>query len=221
MTEATKRSRKQKSATPPALAPTKTRRRPMIIALGVALTIVGMLATWMVTTTMSNTETVVTVSADLERGDTITAEHLTTMEITGGQNTSAVKSGEASTVIGQVATVDLPAGSLLTHSNIAPSLAVPQGSSLVGIEATPAQLPTTPLKAGDSVRIVDTPIAQGEPPKADPDSISATVHATRVDQATGRTIVDVIVPSAKAGKLAAHVATQRIAIVLDSQPTGE
>lgn len=220
----TKRSRKPEPAAATSgatLAPTKSRRRPMLIALGAALAILGMLAGATIINSLSNTQTVLVTSAPVQRGETIQAEQLSTLEIIGGQDSAAIPASDAGTVIGQVATVDLPAGSLITSGNVGATAGLPEGESIVGIEAAPAQMPTTPLRAGDPVRIVDTPIAQGEPPAAAPAAIPATVHSTRFDEQTGHTIVDVTVPTGEAAMLASHVATQRFAIILDSEAAGE
>jgi hypothetical protein len=202
-----------KQATKP---PTKGRRRPALIALGVALVIIGGLATWYLTQAVSDTETVLTTSSAVSRGEQITADDLTTIEIAGGQNVDAFTAAQAQTAIGQVALVDLPAGSLVTPDNIGETIAIENGQSIVGVALTTAQLPSYPLAAGDTVRIVETPVAQGEPPATTPATFEAVVFTTRFDEATGQTIVDLIVPESRAADIAARAATGRIALVVDA-----
>jgi hypothetical protein len=91
------------------------------------------------------------------------------------------------------------------------------GQSLVGVALQPAQLPTEPLRAGDRVRVVDTPTSQADPPAATPDTIPAVVVSTEALDDGRQTIVNVTVPSAQAADLAARVATGRIALILDSR----
>jgi hypothetical protein len=78
-------------------------------------------------------------------------------------------------------------------------------------------LPAQPLRAGDRIRIVDTPVSQGEPPATTPASIAGLVVSVSEPDQAGVTVVDVTVPSARAADLAARVATGRIALVLDSR----
>jgi len=186
-----------------------------MIALGITIVLIGALATWYVTTTTSQTVSVLTIKSDVQRGEAITQDDLTTIAIAGGQSTDAYTASQASTVVGQVAAVDLPAGSLVTSGNVLDTLPVPEGSSIVGIALTSSQLPAYPLAAGDAVRLVDTPVAQGEPPTEDPKTFTATVFTTTYDETNQVWIIDVVVPTREAASIAARAATQRVSIVLD------
>lgn len=213
-----KRARGEKTPPRPAAVgqPTKSRRRVWMIALGITIVLIGALATWYVTTTTSQTVSVLTIKSDVERGEAITQDDLTTIAIAGGQSSDAyTTASEATTVVGQVAAVDLPAGSLVTSSNVLDTLPVPEGSSIVGIALTSSQLPSYRLAAGDAVRLVDTPVAQGEPPTEDPTTFKATVFTTTYDETNQVWIVDVVVPNREAASIAARAATQRVSIVLD------
>ncbi len=221
-TETTKkRARKSDSgeSKPPRPAavgqPTKSRRRIWMIALGITIVLIGALATWYVTTTTSQTTSVLTIKTDVKRGELITQDDLTTIAIAGGQSTNAFTASQAQTVVGQVAAVDLPAGSLVTSTNVLDTLPVPEGHSIVGIALTSSQLPSYPLSAGDAVRLVDTPVAQGEPPTEDPTTFDATVFTSTYDDTNQVWIVDVVVPTRDSAAIAARAATQRVSIILD------
>lgn len=196
--------------------PTKSRRRVWMIALGITIVLIGALMTWYVTTTTSRTVSVLTTSDNVQRGEAITQSDLTTITIAGGQNVDAIPASEAADIVGRVASVDLPAGSLLTSGNTLDTLPVPEGSSIVGIALNSSQLPSYRLVAGDAVRLVDTPVAQGEPPTSDPQTFDATVFTTTYDEANQTWIVDVVVPEREAASIAARAATQRVSIILDS-----
>lgn len=202
--------------TAPVLPPTKSRRRPAIIAAGVALAIVGGLASWYYASSVGNTVTVLVTVDAVTRGETIESADLTTIQIAGGQNTNTFTAAQSTDVIGQIATVDLPSGTLLTTENIGAGLAVKSGESIVGVALSPAQMPSYPLAAGDEVRIVDTPIAQGEPPASTPNTFKATVFTTKFDEASAQWIVDLVVPTSQAADIAARAATGRIALILDA-----
>lgn len=200
---------------PAAAPPTKSRRRPALILAGVALAIVGGLGSWWYASSIGNTVTVLVTSTAVTRGEQIETADLTTLEIAGGQASDAITAARSTEVVGQVATVDLPAGSLITSDNIGGGLTVESGQSIVGVALTAAQMPSHPLAAGDAVRIVDTPIAQGDPPQTTPQSYEATVFTSKYDDATSQWIVDLVVPQGRAADIAARSATGRIALVLD------
>jgi len=195
--------------------PTKSRRRIWMIALGITIVLIGALATWYVTTTTSQTTSVLTIKSDVKRGELITQDDITTIAIAGGQSTDTFAASQAQTVVGQVAAVDLPAGSLVTSTNVLDTLPVPEGHSIVGIALTSSQLPSYRLSAGDAVRLVDTPVAQGEPPTEDPNTFDATVFTSTYDDTNQVWIVDVVVPTRDAAAIAARAATQRVSIILD------
>lgn len=221
---AARRKREKKAAAdatpePAVAAPIKQRRRPALIGLGVALIALGGVGAAYLATSVSDTQEVIAIAETIPRGTVITAEHLTTANITSDPSVDPVSSDEADAVIGQYARWDLVAGSLLTDESFTSESAPTAGESLVGVAVTSAQLPAVELQSGDRIRIVNAPKAQDNPPKSTPDSILATVVSTKQDPETGMTVVDVVVPENQAADLAARVATQRIQIVL--LPPGE
>ena len=91
----------------------------------------------------------------------------------------------------------------------------------MGVALAPNQMPgSNQLKAGDPVRVVETPATGGEPPTTAPFAIPATVMGTRPSQIGDQTIVDVEVTSANAAGLAARAATGRVALVIDAVGAG-
>ena len=104
----------------------------------------------------------------------------------------------------------------MTSSNTGDGLVVDAGKSIVGVALTSAQMPSQPLAAGDSVRLVDTPVPQGDPPQQTPQTFTAKVFAVRYDDKNARWIVDLVVTKDKAADIAARAATGRVALILDS-----
>lgn len=195
----------------------RLRRRPKIIALGVALIALGGALSAYIWTANSDAVSVVAISRSVQRGQTITDADLSTATITPDPALHTVPSSQRSTILGKRASTDLAAGSILTPTATTTDLIPPAGRSLVGVAVTAAQLPASPLVAGDTVRIIDTPRKQDDPPTGTPNSVAATVvRIGATPDANGVSLVDVTVPTTDAAALAAHIATGRIAIVLDS-----
>lgn len=196
--------------------PAKARRRPLLFALGTALVIIAVLMGYFIWTSGNKTVQVLQVSTNVSRGSTIVASDLKTLSIESGQNTNAFTTSDVSQVVGKIATTDLAAGSLLTPKVIGTQLSIAAGHSIVGIALGPTQMPSFPLASGDSVRIVDTPVTQGDPPQQTPQNFTGRVFQTKFNAKSGQWIVDLEVPESQAAAIAARAATGRIALVVDS-----
>lgn len=199
----------------PGLPPTRSRRRPGVIAAGAALVIVGALGSWFYISNARHTETVFVTSTDITRGEKIEQGDLTTIELAAGQKTDAIPVDQSGDILGKTATVDLPAGSLLTPGAFNVRIEVGEDQSVVGFTLSGPQMPSTPLTAGDSIRIVETPVAQGDPPAETPKTFPATVFTVNQDVDKGVWVVNVIVPKDEAAALAARATTGRVALILD------
>lgn len=208
---------RRRPAAAPMIAPTKTRRRSGVLAAGVALVVVGALGAAYLTQLVGDTVEVVAVARDVLPGEIIERADLTVADVNTDPALSPVSASRLSELVGQRAAVALTAGSLLTGAAVTEQVLPAAGQSLVGVALQTAQLPAEPLRAGDRIRIVDTPPSQAEPPAATPQTISAVVVSTAAPDASGQTIVNVTVPSDQAADLAARVATGRIALILDSR----
>lgn len=209
--------RAARPGTPATLPPTKSRRRPGLVVIGSVLVILCGLASYYFIAQASGTVTVLETKVSVDRGDKITAGDLTTIRIAGGQESIAFTASQAEDVIGKIATVDLPSGSLVTSKNVGGQLSIGSGQSVVGVALTTEQLPNFPLAAGDRVRLVDTPISQGDPPATTPETFRATVFTSTYDSDQRKWIVDLVVPESQAADVAARSATGRIALILDSE----
>ncbi|PZF82768.1 SAF domain-containing protein [Jiangella anatolica] len=206
---------------PAVAAPPKQRRRPALIGLGVALVALGGLGAAWLATSMSDTVRVVAVREDVARGEQITEDDLTTANINTDPALDPIPAARQSEIVGQYASVDLPAGTLVTEGSYSSDVRPGEGEAMVGVAVTAAQLPGEALRPGDIVRIVDTPNPQDDPPGSTPDSIEATVVSTTTDEESGQHMVNVIVPEVRAPDLAARVATTRIVVVLMSRAGGQ
>jgi flagella basal body P-ring formation protein FlgA len=214
--------RPQRPAPPGPLKPTRARRRPALIALGLALVALSVLASVYVTSMLGQTYQALAVTKDVARGTVITAADLGTVDLpTGPTLLKPVPAEELDQMVNKVATADLKAGQLLTRESVTDELQPAAGRSIVGVALAPNQMPATgDLRAGDTVRVVETPASGGEPPTEAPFTIPATVVGTEDSPIGDQVVVDVEVTSANAAALAARAATGRVAIVIDAVGAG-
>jgi hypothetical protein len=198
---------------PEPVRPVRARRSRAYLAGALALIVAGGLGSAFLYTSASHTEQVLVVSHDMQRGQVIAATDLTTIGVTQTATTQAIPATDSTGVVGKVATVDLPRGSLVTGRSYAASLGVPSGRA-VGVRAwTPAERPAQPLVGGAGVVIVPV-AAYGRPAPATTDTVTGVVSDTAGDKASGTTIVDVYVSQTIAADLTSRAASGAVAIYL-------
>ena len=198
--------------------PVRTRRRVPVIAAGVVLIVVGTLASAVLLNSAGNSMTVFITGGEVLRGELIDSSMLREMQIGADQSLDVFTIDDASRVVGRYASVDLPAGSLLTTANTAEEVGVPTGQSLVGVPLGPGQMPASRIVAGDHVRLVATQLldASGRPASdANALPVEAIIAAVTADDTGTLTIVDVLVPTTAAASLASRAAAGTLALVLD------
>lgn len=201
----------------PTVAPPRTRRRPGMMAAGVALVALGALGAAYLTQVVAGTTPVVAVVRDVPAGEVIGRADLAVTDVSTDATLQPVGAGRLNSFVGQRAAVDLSAGTLLTEAAVAEQVLPATGQSLVGVALTAAQLPAEAVQRGDRVRVVSTPTAQGEPPSTTPEVIAGEVLSVVGPDDAGLTVVNLLVPENRAADLAARVATGRVALVLDSR----
>ena len=213
----------QRPAPPGPLKPTRARRRPALVALGLALVALSVLASVYLVSMLGQTYPVLAVTADIPRGTQIEPSDLAPVDLPLGTTLlEPVPADQLEQMTTMIAAVDLRPGQLLTLNSLVEEIEPAAGQSVVGIALAPNQMPgTRALVAGDSVRIVETPATGGEPPTTAPFSIAAVVIGTEPSPiGDGSVVVDVEVTSANAAPLAARAATGRVAIVIDAVGAG-
>jgi hypothetical protein len=101
---------------------------------------------------------VLVVTTTIEQGQPIVGSDLgqASVAISGGVTPIAVS--DASELSGKRAAVTIPAGSLLTTSDVTGAQSIDVGDAVVGLALKEGQLPSSGLKAGDKVMIVQTAI---------------------------------------------------------------
>ena len=196
--------------------PPKLRRRPALVVAAVIVTALGcLLGAWAWSATTDSQE-VLAARHTIHRGEVIEAGDIQRIQINGDPALSPLPATAYDDVVGQRAALDIAAGGLLTSDATADQPMPPHGQSIVGISLTPAQVPGMPLYGGDRVRVIVTPGDNGDAPANAPQFTVAEVVSTHLDETTGNTVVNVLVPYADAGVLAAQAATGNVALVLDS-----
>ena len=203
---------------PPRVGPTRPRRRPALVALGVVLAVLGALTAVVLVGSAGQRTAVLALARDVPFGAVVTDADLTRVQVSVDPGVATVPAADLSRVVGQVAASDLHTGQLLTPDALTSAAPPAAGQVLVGVALPAERMPAGSLQPGDEVLVVDTPAAGADPPSTPPASIQATVVRVGAADVNGVSVVDVTVAAGDGPALAARAATGRIAVVL--QPRG-
>ena len=204
----------QQMASPPVPETTKLQRRPSAVVLALVLVCLGGLTgLWLWTSSSAATE-VVAVRSPVERGQLIVPEDLTTVRVTLDPALRTVPASGLESLVGKRAVTDLAAGTLVAPEQVSDAVVPGAGLAVVAVPIAPGLIPSEPLKAGDTVRLVQAP-AQGVEVTGAPAEITGTV--LNVTPGDTETVVDVLVADNRAGELAARAASGDLALVLASR----
>lgn len=195
----------------------KLRRRPALVAVSVALVVLGALLSVWAYSSVGNAHQVVAVRSDVPRGRVITAADLVTVRIGVDPALETVPAEGMSNLVGRRAAVELKAGQLVVPSAVADAVVPGQGRSVVGLSLAAGQFPSEPLVAGDRVRVVSTPGQQGDVEADQVRVFDAVVVQVGAADVSGRSSVSVEVAAQQAPEVAARAASGKVALVLDSR----
>lgn len=211
------------SAARPGIEPVKTRRRPLVIGLGLALTALGGLGAVWLASSGTGMVAVVAVKREVRAGQVIQRQDLVSVEIAAGSGLRAVPVPQAEDVVGKRTLVRLLPGSLLNPDAVADKLVPAAGQALVGLSLAPGQRPAVALDAGDSVEIVYTPgsqdVATAGANRATP--VNGVVVNAVEDPDSTRTVVNVTVAMDAAAKVATWGSAGRATIVVLPPASGQ
>lgn len=200
--------------------PLKLRRRPMLVVASVAVVCLGALLGVFAWSSVSDGHQVLAARSMIARGQVLTREQLVVVRVGVDPALSPVPAEQIDSLVGKRAALDVAAGSLLTTAAVTDKVLPVAGVSVVGVAVGPGGMPGTALMAGDRVRVVLTPGAQGTVSGGEQKTLSATVASVASSGDGGpatQTVVSVLVPEADAATLAAWVSTGKVAVVLDSR----
>lgn len=192
---------------------TKLQRSPLLIVFGLLVLAAGGVFGWFMWVTTSTASEVVAAKMDVQRGHVLTAENLTTVRVTLDPSLRTVPGADLRTLVGQRATTDIAAGTLISPGQVSDALLPPQGMSVVAVPVPAGLVPTVPIRAGDTVRLVQTPEPAGS---VTGKPLTITAEVVDVTEGDQDTIVNVLVSASAASGLAELAATGRVALVLDS-----
>lgn len=195
----------------------KQRRRPLMMVLAIVAIVLGGLGGAFAIQSVSTAQSVVAARETIQRGETITAQDLMTVRIGVDPALHPIPAADIDTLIGKQAAYDIVAAGVVTAEQVTDTPIPTRGYSIIGVSVDAGAAPTSQLRPGSQVRLVNTPGAQGEVAKGNPEAIDATVVSIDVDQTSGATLLALQVSNGVAARAAAIASTGKAGIVLDGQ----
>lgn len=198
---------------PPRPAPVqvRARRSPRLIVIGILCACLGSLVMAWVWSSTQESQAVVVMSADVYRGEQITATDLAVTTLGRANGVQVIPADQSEQLVGQFAKVDLPAGSLPGPTAVGEQL-IAAGSVQLGLRLSAGRLPNQPLPPGSQVSLIGVPSGQ-DATTAGAQSYAATVVSAPQANSDGSWLLDVQVAEAAAAPIAILAAGDQIVLV--------
>jgi hypothetical protein len=186
-----------------------------LVAIGIVLIIGSALAVAMWTTSASHRVPVLIAATDIPEGAVIAREDLATANVAAGSNVSSISAGSKNTVIGQVASVRIGKGAMLSNDQFDVGSVVGQDEAVVSVRVAPGDLPNPDLRDGQFVMVVRVS-GVGDADASPVEVATAKVmHLEHLDDAgQGETSVSLLVPASTARLVADASASNEARLVL-------
>lgn len=158
------------------VAPTSMRQRRWPLALVAALVALGSALVFAVLwLNAGNRQPVLAIARPVPAGQVLSADDLRVVRVSSDPGIDPIPASRRGAVIGQTATSGLVPGSLLTEGQLGGSVTLlGPGQAVVGLALKGGQLPTSNLKVGDQVVIVQTPPPGAGSAAVDPSGAAGT-----------------------------------------------
>ena len=173
------------------------RRRPLLVVEGLVLAASAAALAAALLNAATATTLVWATAVDVSRGHPVEAEQLVAVELSASaaDHLVAARTESRDELTGQVWTVDLRAGELLSPASVSERLAVADGQALVGLSLDPGAFPVAGPRPGD----VEVVAALGDQGVASAPLITLSVPAEAAAAVTnagsaGRASIAVVAP---------------------------
>ncbi|MCL1923605.1 MAG: SAF domain-containing protein [Propionibacteriaceae bacterium] len=193
----------------------RIRRSPLSMVAGIALVLIGSLASVGIHAHLSNTQEVIAVRAEIPRGQKIERTDLAIVAVSTDPTLKPLKSSQLTQVVGQYATTDLKPGSLLVADDVGGQPQPGLGGAAIGVSLKPGEYPDQKLTVGDRVLLVEIPDRIDT--DLAPASFPGTVGTITSGQGNSMTVITVFVQADDAPLIAVLSASNKVALVLLAQ----
>lgn len=200
--------------------PARRRGRLPEVAVGVIIMVGFALAAVLWHMSSTSSEPALALAVDVNRGDVIEASDLRVVYLSSDGPIAHLPDTASAELVGKIAVADIPAGTLLTRSDVGEGVGIEAGEGVVGLALDPGQFPAPGLLPGDVVNVVPGSPAAGSDGEPEEDQVLAAraeVFAVEEVGTQGRLVVSLKMPEAEANVVAAAAERGPIRLVLVSR----
>lgn len=196
------------------------RRRPMMIALAVAMAGGGVVVSAAVYQHSNHQVAVIMVTQPVPVGAVVVPADLSTTNVNVGSGIEVIPARQIDQVSGEMAAVTLRPSTLLARSDLTAVQSPVSGQELIAAPIKPYGLPASGLQAGDHVLIMSTPGQEGQPVSSSaapslnspvPGVVEAVNNAPDAD---GFDVVDLLVTDSSGPLVASQISTGQFALIV-------
>lgn len=198
------------TSTGPVAAHLRPRRSPRLVAAGVLLACLGGLGGALAWQQASHANQVVVATRSVPRGATIGAGDLAVVTIGPAPGVHTVPASRMTSLVGQQALADLPAGSLVGQESVGHADLAP-GTAQLGLKLGAGRVPNQAMPPGTPVQLVEVTGERGTSGQLVVEARLVTAPQSLPDG--GSRLVDVAVPQAQAQRLADLAAHDLLVVV--------
>jgi len=170
-------------------------------------------ASWAVS--LGHREAVLATSREVSAGERIQLEDLRSVDVAADTGLSVLRVGERDRVVGQLARVTIPAGSLIQPPHLSAESVIPAGSVVVGVSVAPGAMPTSNLGPGDRVLVF-----RAEPSSAQDLGPARVFAVGRADSGSADMLVSLLVTTGSAMAISQAAGAEQVRLVLVEQLSG-
>jgi hypothetical protein len=197
------------------------------VALGLLLLVMSILGFALWSVQQSQRTPVLVAAVPIGAGEEIQRVDLVLVSVGAEAGLTVLGADEVDQVVGRVARGPIPRGTPLSPALVvSASEAVPAGRAVVGAALAPGEYPTSTLRAGDRVRLVDTTVAGSAGRAGSHDEVvelgEATIWTVEPLDASARSelFVSLLVAENDAASISDVVARDQLRLVLIGAPGG-
>ena len=175
---------------------------------------------------LAPTHEVLVAAEQIERGELITADQLTTAAVGSIDGLTVLTDADRSQIVDRVAQVDIAAGAPVGSGMVDPQRELGDEQAVVGLVLEPGEYPIVDLATSDRVDLIlqNSPVGVGQEPTAADVDTPAVIHnveilaVSPIDDFQNTLFVSVLVDSADAPTLSRSAANDDVRLVLVPQP---
>ncbi len=192
------------------------RRSPAYLALGALLVVVCTLGFAVAASRVDHRASVLALARPVTLGQVLSEADLRPVPVSAGSGVDSIPAAERGSVVGRSMAVSLPAGALLTRTELGTAAIPGDGEAIMAVLVKPGQFPPD-LTAGAHVRLIASAGAgqqSGGPPGVPSTGWVATVTGVQALAGGQGSVVTVLLAQADAARVAALASGQISVLVV-------